>query len=234
MPWWRWPPGSPLGVRMRRSDCPAAGDATPLARGGHPRVGRTIRGRRQLGESRVSARVRAGARSAAAGAGRQAKLKPLPIPPPVAEPRYRPSAALAELVRCRDLTCRFPGCDAPAQVCDIDHTIPHPLGPTHPFEHQAASAGPTVCSAAFTQPSPPRFPAVVAIDGLVVAIPISDRKRCRRNRGFRFGVHSRGNPSDHDLKGSKNQLPGGSVVGCWLGCRRYLPPQALGNAPAAM
>ena len=33
---------------------------------------------------------------------------------------------------CRDLTCRFPGCDEPAEVCDIDHTVPFPLGPTHP------------------------------------------------------------------------------------------------------
>jgi hypothetical protein len=53
-------------------------------------------------------------------------------------------------------------------------------------------------------------PAVIAIGGLVVAIPISDRKRCRRNRVFAsvfiVGVHSRGNPSDHDLKGSKNPL----------------------------
>jgi hypothetical protein len=49
-----------------------------------------------------------------------------------AEPQYRPSAAMARLIRCRDLTCRWPGCDAPAQVCDIDHTLPWPLGPTHP------------------------------------------------------------------------------------------------------
>jgi hypothetical protein len=61
-----------------------------------------------------------------------AKLKPLPLPPPICEPGYRPSAALAEFVRCRDLTCRFPGCDQPAEVCQIDHTIPYPLGPTHP------------------------------------------------------------------------------------------------------
>jgi len=46
------------------------------------------------------------------------------------EPRYTPSRALAEFVRCRDLTCRFPGCDAPAFDCDIDHTIPWPVGPT--------------------------------------------------------------------------------------------------------
>ena len=48
------------------------------------------------------------------------------------EPRYTPSKALAEFVRCRDLTCRFPGCDKPAQVCDLDHTVAYPVGPTHP------------------------------------------------------------------------------------------------------
>ncbi|OBA64075.1 hypothetical protein A5647_03155 [Mycobacterium sp. 1100029.7] len=49
-----------------------------------------------------------------------------------AERRYRPSAALDAFVRCRDLTCRFPNCDRPAEFCDIDHTIPYPFGPTHP------------------------------------------------------------------------------------------------------
>lgn len=61
-----------------------------------------------------------------------AKLQPVPLPPPVCEERYRPSAALARFIRCRDLTCRFPGCDEPAEVCDIDHTIAYPIGPTHP------------------------------------------------------------------------------------------------------
>ncbi|GBE67443.1 hypothetical protein MFM001_39050 [Mycobacterium sp. MFM001] len=61
-----------------------------------------------------------------------AKLKPLATPPADAQPGYRPSAALAEFVRLRDLTCRFPGCDQPAEVCDIDHTVPFPFGPTHP------------------------------------------------------------------------------------------------------
>ncbi|WP_301144666.1 HNH endonuclease signature motif containing protein [Mycolicibacterium fortuitum] len=49
-----------------------------------------------------------------------------------AEPGYRPTAALSEFIRWRDLTCRFPGCDAPAERCDIDHTAPWPAGPTHP------------------------------------------------------------------------------------------------------
>ncbi|MGH3957712.1 HNH endonuclease signature motif containing protein [Mycobacterium sp.] len=61
-----------------------------------------------------------------------AKLKPLAKPSTEAESGYRPSAALVEFVRLRDLTCRFPGCDQPAEFCDIDHTIPFPLGPTHP------------------------------------------------------------------------------------------------------
>jgi hypothetical protein len=46
------------------------------------------------------------------------------------QPRYLPSAVLATFIRCRDLTCRFPGCDEPAHHCDIDHTIAYPAGPT--------------------------------------------------------------------------------------------------------
>jgi hypothetical protein len=60
-----------------------------------------------------------------------ATIRPLIHPgdaPP--EPRYVPSRKLADFVRCRDLTCRFPGCDEPAYRCDLDHTIPYPVGPT--------------------------------------------------------------------------------------------------------
>ena len=47
-------------------------------------------------------------------------------------PGYTPSKALADFVRARDLTCRWPGCDHPATGCDLDHTIPHAQGgPTH-------------------------------------------------------------------------------------------------------
>ena len=47
------------------------------------------------------------------------------------EPHYTPSRELADFVRCRDLTCRWPGCDKPAYGCDLDHTVPYPIGPTH-------------------------------------------------------------------------------------------------------
>ena len=57
-------------------------------------------------------------------------VTPAPTPQPSrATPRRGRSA---DFVRCRDLTCRFPGCDKPAQVCDLDHTVAYPVGPTHP------------------------------------------------------------------------------------------------------
>ncbi|MGW4097599.1 HNH endonuclease signature motif containing protein [Mycobacterium sp. NPDC004974] len=79
-----------------------------------------------------------------------AKIKPLHVPAEPAkpsepveaadsdagEPGYRPSVALSEFIRWRDLTCRFPGCDAPVERCDIDHTMPYPLGPTHPSNNK--------------------------------------------------------------------------------------------------
>jgi hypothetical protein len=60
-----------------------------------------------------------------------AKVRPISMPSEEPEPHYRPSAELAEFVRMRDLYCRAPGCDVPADRCDIDHTIPFPIGPTH-------------------------------------------------------------------------------------------------------
>jgi hypothetical protein len=38
--------------------------------------------------------------------------------------RYQPSAALERWIRYRDITCRFPGCDRKAAICDLDHTTP--------------------------------------------------------------------------------------------------------------
>ena len=47
--------------------------------------------------------------------------------------RYQPSAALERFIRCRDLMCRFPGCERKAWICDIDHTTP--------FNHADPSSG---------------------------------------------------------------------------------------------
>jgi hypothetical protein len=64
---------------------------------------------------------------------KSAKLVPLVHPAVAApEPGYVPSKGLADFVRCRDLTCRWPGCDRPAYDCDVDHTTPYAEGgPTH-------------------------------------------------------------------------------------------------------
>ncbi|BBY58207.1 hypothetical protein MSAR_13430 [Mycolicibacterium sarraceniae] len=60
-----------------------------------------------------------------------AKVRRLRRPSDDPEPQYRPSTALDEFVRMRDMTCRYPHCDMPAEYCDVDHTIPWPWGPTH-------------------------------------------------------------------------------------------------------
>jgi hypothetical protein len=52
----------------------------------------------------------------------------------ITEARYRPSRALDQAVRYRDLTCRFPGCRRSAlgthSGTDLDHTTPWPQGET--------------------------------------------------------------------------------------------------------
>jgi hypothetical protein len=63
-----------------------------------------------------------------------ATLKPVTVPAAAAAPDagYRPSTTTREFLRWRHLTCCWPGCDRPANHCDIDHTVPYPYGPTHP------------------------------------------------------------------------------------------------------
>lgn len=45
---------------------------------------------------------------------------------------YRPTAALADAIRARDVSCRFPGCRRRAPACDLDHTVPFLSGCTEP------------------------------------------------------------------------------------------------------
>ncbi|CRZ17726.1 HNH endonuclease signature motif containing protein [Mycolicibacterium neworleansense] len=47
--------------------------------------------------------------------------------------RYQPTVSVQRWVRCRDLTCRFPGCEQSAEDCDLDHTVP--------FDHNAPAHG---------------------------------------------------------------------------------------------
>ena len=44
--------------------------------------------------------------------------------------KYRIPQPLREAIKCRDVTCRFPGCHARAEFFDCDHVVPHPAGET--------------------------------------------------------------------------------------------------------
>ncbi|MBB2986980.1 HNH endonuclease signature motif containing protein [Terracoccus luteus] len=45
--------------------------------------------------------------------------------------RHRPTAEMVRFVRAVDGTCRGPGCEVPADRCDLDHDVPWPVGETH-------------------------------------------------------------------------------------------------------
>jgi hypothetical protein len=56
--------------------------------------------------------------------------------------RYRPTQQLTDYLLAREKVSAFPGSTIPAARCDIDHTIPHPLGGTDrdnlgPFDRRA-------------------------------------------------------------------------------------------------
>ncbi|OAK52769.1 HNH endonuclease signature motif containing protein [Rhodococcoides kyotonense] len=59
------------------------------------------------------------------------------IEPPAGALQYKPRTQLADLVRHRDRTCRFPGCDVPAASCELDHIIPY-------LHHDPAHGGWTI------------------------------------------------------------------------------------------
>jgi len=68
---------------------------------------------------------------AAGGAWRRLLTDPITgVVVDVGTTTYRPPSDLLRLVRARDRYCRFPGCSRPALVCDVDHVVPFPHGPT--------------------------------------------------------------------------------------------------------
>ncbi len=44
--------------------------------------------------------------------------------------RYSPPQDLRDVIIARDRECVFPTCTMPAHRCQVDHTVPHPDGPT--------------------------------------------------------------------------------------------------------
>jgi hypothetical protein len=135
---------TPLSARATRMDClcgqpdcPAAGADTPA----HPVVINVIAEAATVeGTSNTPGYLPGyGAIPAATitEIAQTATLRPIPNAKDlVAEPHYRPSAALTRFLRSRHLRCCWPGCDKPAIGCDIDHTVAYPHGPTHPSNNK--------------------------------------------------------------------------------------------------
>ncbi|MEE3062739.1 MAG: HNH endonuclease signature motif containing protein [Actinomycetota bacterium] len=132
--------GRGLVCRCEQSDCPAAagaGDGEPES-GGVRVVINVVASEQTVNANSDEPGYLEGygiidAEQVRELASAAAQLVADPFTTPVEALRYQPSAALERFVRCRDLTCRFPGCSRPAVVCDIDHTIP--------FNHQDPTAG---------------------------------------------------------------------------------------------
>ncbi|QFU97701.1 uncharacterized protein KDY119_01200 [Luteimicrobium xylanilyticum] len=59
---------------------------------------------------------------------------------------YRPGVVLGDLVRTRDTTCTFPGCQVPATRCDLDHVDPFDPRRSTPGQTRADNLHP-VCRA---------------------------------------------------------------------------------------
>lgn len=121
-----------LSCRCGRSDCPAGGiivgpvvihvvtdqaslDPAPTTAQCRSPIGAVVPGVDGLFPAEMLAEIAPEARQ-------RTITHPGDAPP---ESGYRPSAALAEFVRARDLTCRFPNCDVSAWECDIDHVTPY-------------------------------------------------------------------------------------------------------------
>ncbi|KAA0096730.1 DUF222 domain-containing protein [Mycolicibacterium sp. P1-18] len=120
--------GDRLGCRCGHADCPAAGEVASAVVIHVIAEQATVDGTGTVPAAMIGFEGLIPAEMVAELA-KSARLRPLVHPvhaPP--ECGYVPSRGLADYVRCRDLTCRFPGCDAPATRSDLDHTIPHGRG----------------------------------------------------------------------------------------------------------
>ncbi|KAA8961793.1 MAG: DUF222 domain-containing protein [Mycobacterium sp.] len=117
--------GAPrLACRCERSDCPAGTAPAPGAVLVHVVATRDSLDGKDLTPGALIGTEGLIPAELLTDLARTARCQPLIHPadaPP--EPGYSPSRALADFVRCRDMTCRFPGCDRPATGCDLDHTI---------------------------------------------------------------------------------------------------------------
>ena len=55
--------------------------------------------------------------------------------------RYAPTPEMVAHVKAVDGVCRGPGCQVPADRCDVDHLVPWPVGRTHVSNLDSLSRG---------------------------------------------------------------------------------------------
>ncbi|NUO35019.1 MAG: HNH endonuclease, partial [Dermatophilaceae bacterium] len=55
--------------------------------------------------------------------------------------RYAPTREMVDHVRAVDGVCRAPGCQTPAERCELDHIVPWPRGETRVSNFEALSRG---------------------------------------------------------------------------------------------
>lgn len=130
--------GRPLGCGCGQADCPnKTGDDNQRAGGARVVINVVASDQTVHGDGRAPGYLEGYGVIDAEQVRELAATAALHVIDPFTSPldalRYQPSASLERAVRCRDLTCRFPGCSRPAAVCDIDHTIP--------FNHANPAAG---------------------------------------------------------------------------------------------
>lgn len=111
--------------------------------------------------------------------------------------RYVPPAELVEFILARDAECRMPGCHRPARGCELDHTIPYPVGVT-----AAANLG-ALCSFhhrlkhhtrwSVTQPEPGVF-VWTSPAGRTTTVCPADLRAQRHHRNATADQHPTANP----------------------------------------
>lgn len=95
-------------------------------------------------------------------------------PSPTRTP-YRPSEALAEAIRLRDGTCRFPGCARPATHTDIDHV--NPYDPDDPAAQTVGSNLQCLCRAHHRAKQSGAWTVTMTPDGICTWTSITGEQR---------------------------------------------------------
>ncbi|BDZ57991.1 HNH endonuclease signature motif containing protein [Barrientosiimonas endolithica] len=95
-------------------------------------------------------------------------------PSPARTP-YKPSHALAEAIRLRDGTCRFPGCTRPAEHADIDHV--NPYDPDNPDAQTTGSNLQCLCRAHHRAKQSGAWTVTMTPDGICTWTAITGEQR---------------------------------------------------------